>query len=98
MLPERGDLWDASFRTLAYKPERRFVAALNVGGAPRGVLKIYSEDTFEQAWRNTKALVSARSGALRIARRIGRSRRHCVLVTEWLDGTLFSEAISRDEG
>lgn len=92
LFPERPDLWECEARTLAYKPERRYVAQLAAGGEPRAVLKYYNEGGFAQA---DAISVGFRSrGPLRVARRIGRSRRRRTLAFEWLAGRLLSEAIT----
>jgi len=95
LFPERPDLWDSEARTLAYKPERRYVAQLVAGGEPRAVLKYYSEGGFAQADANAAGFRSR--GPLRVARRIGRSGRRRILAFEWLPGRLLSEAITDPE-
>ena len=92
LFPERPDLWECEARTLAYKPERRYVAQLAAGGEPRAVLKYYNVGGFAQADANSAGFRSR--GPLRVARRIGRSKRRRTLAFEWLDGRLLSEAIT----
>jgi hypothetical protein len=92
LFPGRPDLWVCEARTLAYKPERRYVAQLAAGGGPQGVLKYYNEGGFAQADANSEGFRSR--GPLRVARRIGRSKRRRILAFEWLAGRLLSEAIT----
>jgi hypothetical protein len=91
LFPERPDLWECGIRTLAYKPERRYVGQLVAGEEPRAVLKYYSGEGFAQADANAGGFRSR--GPLRVARRIGRSKRRRILAFEWLRGRLLSEAI-----
>lgn len=91
LFPERPALWDSEARTLAYKPERRYVAQLVAGGEPRAVLKYYSEEGFAKADPNAGSFRSR--GPLRVPFRIGRSERRRILAFEWLAGRPLSEAI-----
>ncbi len=92
LLPARPGLWDAPLETLAYKPQRRYVARLS-GQAAReaAVLKCYAGRAFEAA---DPAARLFRSGEiLRLAKRIGRSRRHRILALEWLPGRLLLDVL-----
>ena len=84
VLPDRPNLWDGDLRPLAYKPERRYVGRLDLGGEPRAAVKLYSGSGFGRMSRSAKLLGSR--GTLRVPRRLGRSERHCVLALEWLPG------------
>ncbi len=92
LLPERPDLWGASVVPLRYKPERRYVAQLTVGGEPRAALKVYSPLGFDAAQAAAKAFRPGRS--FRQAARLGRSARHGMLALEWLPGRLLTEALA----
>lgn len=91
-LPNRPDLWDGELRTLRYNPERRYVAQLTGGNKPAAVLKFYDTDSFSEAHWISKRFESR--GTLRIAKRLGQSRRHRVLAYEWLPGRLLSDVIA----
>ena len=93
MFPKRPELWSAAVRPLAYKPSRRFVAALWTGDGPQAVLKAYTGPGFEAARGTVRG---ARPGhVLRVARRlVGRSTRHRLLAWDWLPGRLLSEELS----
>ncbi len=95
LLPDRPDTWQAPPVTLRYKPERRYVAQVTAGEGTRVVLKAYAGGEFETAQANARALHSR--GPLRLARRLGRSRRHRILVLEWLPGGLLREAMGRPD-
>ncbi|MGE5698788.1 MAG: phosphotransferase family protein [Deltaproteobacteria bacterium] len=92
MMPANAELWDGVLRTLAYKPERRYVAELSAGGGAKAVLKVYDEEGYRAARLGLKAF--AAQGPLRLARRIGKSNRRRIMVFEWLPGRLLIEAIS----
>ncbi|MCI0586202.1 MAG: phosphotransferase [Planctomycetes bacterium] len=93
LLPGRPEAWEGRVATLRYKPERRYVAV--VGEGTRLVLKAYAGEEFETAQSNARALRSC--GTLRLARRLGRSRRHRILALEWLSGGLLREAMGRPD-
>lgn len=95
LFPKQPDMWECGVRTLAYKPERRYVAQLVAGEEPRAVLKYYSEGGFAQADVNAGRFCSR--GPLRVAHRIGRSERRRILAFEWIPGRLLSEAIMDSE-
>ena len=90
LLPDRPDLWDATLRSLRYKPERRYVAQMVTEAGKPALLKIYAEYDYLAASRGAKTFVS--HGPLRVARQLGRSNRHRALVLEWLSGRLLNEA------
>lgn len=92
LLPERPDLWAGHLTQLRYKPERRYVARLDVAGQPRAVLKAYAPAGYTAAQANSKSVL--RRPAVRIPARLGRSARHGVVAHEWLDGRLLSEALA----
>jgi len=89
LVPSDPALCRASLRTLRYKPERRYVAALVTGGRPRALLKAYDEG-FGDAQRRAATLADMR---LPLPRLIGGSRRHRVLVLEWLQGDSLQGAL-----
>ena len=93
VLPKRPDLWNTTTVKLRYKPERRYAARLESdNGIPLAILKICTESEFERAYANSRLFVS--EGSLHIPARIGRSRRHNILVYEWLAGKeSYREAI-----
>lgn len=91
LLPERPDLQDGEIEGLVYKPERRYVARLIVGGEPCAALKMYTERDYLTV--RDKAGRFRSRGVLRFARQLGYSDRHCTLAFEWLPGRLLSESI-----
>jgi len=91
VLRDRPDLWDATLHTMRYKPERRYVAQLAVGGTPAAVLKFHNARDFQTAQRAAKVIRSR--GDLRVACRIGRSKRHRAVASEWMSGKSLSEMI-----
>ncbi len=88
-LLEKAGSENVQFTTLRYKPERRFVAQVAVGGRPLAVLKIYSDTAYALARRAAKTICG--SAGLSHARCIGHSDRHATLLFRWIDGPLLSE-------
>lgn len=92
LFPENPGMWESSLHTLAYKPERRFVAHLLSDSEAQVTAKLYRDSDFDTVWQKTGSLQS--SSRLRIARNLSQSSRHHLLVSEWLPGILLSELIS----
>ena len=91
VLPELPQLWNAELSELGYRPEMRFVGRLDGADGAAAVVKAYAEGGFDLARRASRAF---RSGSrLRVAGRLGRSRKHRVIVQEWLPGDLVEESI-----
>jgi len=90
--PDRPDFWEGRTQGLVYKPERRYVARLLVDGVPRAALKFYTEADFRAVRANARAFRSR--GPLRLAARLGRSRRHRVLTFEWVSGRPLNEVLT----
>jgi hypothetical protein len=84
---DRPDLQSGTVQFLRYKPERRFVARLDVDGEPRAVLKLYSQRAYEEARITARKLGAS-------ARLIGHSAHHGVLAFEWRDGVLLSAIVN----
>lgn len=84
LLPNSPHYQEASIRMLNYKPERRFVAQAVFESGERAVIKLYAENEFPFADCGARAIKSA--GRLRAPRRLKRSRRHRLLIFEWLRG------------
>ena len=79
------------FKTLAYKPNRRFTGALSFDSGEQLVLKIHDPSTFDRSLSSSDVLKKASS--IVAPPRIGRSSRHRALVYGWMDGVqpdLFS--------
>jgi aminoglycoside phosphotransferase (APT) family kinase protein len=87
--PGDPGLWEGSIEHLAYKPQRRYVARLRGRGVAGAVLKCYTKGGYRDAAARSNGFTSV--GAVQVARRLGGSDRHRVLVYGWLDGTLLSD-------
>jgi Ser/Thr protein kinase RdoA (MazF antagonist) len=85
----RLDLGDARVVPLGYKPERRFVAALVDREIERAVVKFYNAATFAPH----KAKLFHSGDVLRVASRLGRSKRHRAIAFQWLPGRLLREEL-----
>ena len=91
LVPDRPDLHCSALRTLRYKPERRYVAQLVTKEGEGAVIRVYTKSDFDAASRRAKKAFKSR-GPLRVARRLGRSIRHRMVVLEWLPGRPLDEA------
>lgn len=89
VLPEESALWSARPEMLRYKPERRFVARLQGSGGVRALVKLYDEGDLENARRGAAAFAGREH--LKVARQLGRSRRHRLIVSQWLSGRPLDE-------
>ena len=94
LLPDRPELWDGTFLTLNYKPERRFVASLQTKSGHNAVVRFYDDHYYHRSKSVTKAFHS--STHLRIPKRIGSSNYHRALVFEWLNGQVLSNVVLGD--
>src|SRR5262245_50553190 len=92
LLPGRPDLWKGAVESLAYKPERRYVARLCGNGGVDAVLKVFSRKQYP-AVRATAGAFAPR-GILWLPRLLGSSDRHAALAFEWLPGRVLSEALA----
>ena len=93
VMPNKEELWSGTITTLAYKPERRYVARLEGEHGARAVLKFYSREGFEKVRLAAKALPSPTT--LRVPHQLGRSRRHRVLAFPWLSGVSLRELLTQ---
>jgi Ser/Thr protein kinase RdoA (MazF antagonist) len=93
---DMGDAASTAFRTLSYRPERRFVAELQprAHAVPRAVLKMYTASGYEQAIARTAGVVSR--DVLRVPARLARDRRRRLLFLEWLPGRLAADFVSSE--
>ncbi|MGI8539082.1 MAG: phosphotransferase family protein [Rubrobacteraceae bacterium] len=95
LVPDRPELWDGDLQTLRYKPERRYVARISVGGEPRAVIKLYREVDYWKTRRNARAFDAAfkTTGPFRVVDLIGGSKKHHAVAFEWRDGNPLGDAI-----
>jgi streptomycin 6-kinase len=91
MLPTRERLCRGAVETLAYTPERRFVAKLVGSDGSQAVVKAYSDRAYRSSFASRPSFVSR--GPLRVAATLARSDRYRTVVLEWLGGRLLSEAM-----
>ena len=68
---------------LAYKPERRFVARVDLDDGSHALLKLHTPERFQAI--HTKPVFESRH-ALRVARAFRASRNHGALAYEWIEG------------
>lgn len=95
VLSRTPDLWSGDVQQLQYKPERRYVARLDVDEQPVAALKFFTTAAYEAARIGARAFESRSS--LRVAKLIGTSNRHRILAYEWLPGSLLSQRLTGDE-
>jgi tRNA A-37 threonylcarbamoyl transferase component Bud32 len=91
LLPDHSELWNVRATDLHYKPERRYVAKIVSKSGQRAVLKVYAEDEYPGAECGSRFIKS--NGTLRVARCMGRSRRHHILIFEWIKGDSLRDAV-----
>ncbi len=86
----------SSLEALAYKPERRYVAAARAHGKPVAALKLFARgDDMAAAARIRIAGETARDGErLNVPRLLAHLPRWRLLVLAWLDGLPLREALS----
>lgn len=94
LFPDQPDFWDGTLHTLSYKPERRYVARLEVKGKSQAVLKFYTPQAFQTAHTNVSIFKSKKY--LNIPKYMGSLDSRWVLVFNWLKGHLLSEIITAD--
>ncbi len=88
---------EATFTTLNYKPERRFVARFTNPAGDCATLKFYSAAEFREVRKFRKRLLDPEG--VRIPAWIGGSKAHRVLAYAWLPGSTLRELIAdRDLG
>ena len=74
-------------QTLAYKPNRRYVAMVCDENKNHAVLKLHCKSTFKSA--SAAAATIKKLGIDGLPSRIGRSKRHRALAYQWIDGSPF---------
>ena len=89
LLPDQCQLQKSDLEVLRYKPERRFVACLRGTAANRALIKLYDPRGFALASRVARHFAVG-DGAV-FPRRIGSSKRHRILVSEWCSGQCLSD-------
>ena len=82
--PRNTDEFWSDFQLHSYKPERRFVGTLTDRAGRKLVVRGYAGGQFRTALRGTRAFSSGQT--FRIPRLRGRSRKHRLLLTEWMPG------------
>lgn len=90
----RAGMDTGALERLAYKPERRYVARW-VAHAGEAVVKFYAGSGRVAARTGSRGVASCE--VLRVARKIGGSKRHGVLAFEWLPGRNLRDVLARPE-
>ena len=80
---------EGDLETLQYKPERRFVARLSLGGKPKAVVKFYADAEFRAAKKGARFFPS--HNAFQPAHVLGHSDRLRAIAFEWVEGEVLSE-------
>lgn len=99
VVPDHPGLWGGDLRTLRYKPERRYVAQVRVGGEPRATLKLYREDDYRTTRQNAGAFAESfkKSGSFRVADLLGSSEKYNAVAFEWQPGRPLGEALANPD-
>lgn len=95
ILPSSMPVKEFELRTLRYKPERRYVASLELENDAQALIRCYTAEDLERIKRNHKFLCSR--GSLQLAQRLGRSQRHQLLALEWLHGQELNPLMRRSD-
>lgn len=82
LLPARPELWDAELATLAYKPERRYVATLASKCGHRAVARVYTRSGLAARGEVT----DPPPAGLRLPQTVAISERHAIAIVDWLSG------------
>lgn len=91
LYPERPGFHEGLLTPLTYKPERRFVARLDLEDKPRAVLKFYNPSGYEAARSAARAFESR--GALQLAPLAACADRYQALACDWLEGSMLNELL-----
>jgi aminoglycoside phosphotransferase (APT) family kinase protein len=91
LLGKSHEFSDATLRHLRYKPERRFVACLEMPDGPRSLLKFFTPERYMAAKSAAQAICS--QGLPVMERTAYFSDRHNVIGFEWFAGCLLSQTI-----
>lgn len=86
---------EASVDRLAYKPGRRFVGRAIWPDGRSAVVRLYSDAARARALRVPAAFEQGE--LLRVARRVGGSKRHAAAAVEWIPGVTLRDAIRSHE-
>ncbi|GMT41708.1 MAG: hypothetical protein IEMM0002_0119 [bacterium] len=91
IFPDQPDYWNSELSSLRYKPERRYVARMSVGGKNIGALKAYTEKGYSDSDAGSKNNI--KTERFRIARQTGCSGKYYVRVFEWLNGCPLGDVL-----
>lgn len=99
VVPDHPELWDGDLRPLRYKPERRYVAQVRVGGEPRATLKLYRENDYRTARWNAESFADSfkKGGPFRVADLLGSSGEYNAVAFEWQPGRPLGEALANPD-
>ncbi len=78
-------------RSIAYKPERRFVASLAIDGDTKALIKFHKIRDYRSVLSTIGAVESR--NMLRVPRFLGSMQKYGIVGYEWLQGELLSEMI-----
>jgi Ser/Thr protein kinase RdoA (MazF antagonist) len=90
LVPHRSELSEAAPVVLRYKPERRCVLRLDCPDGRKASVRCYTPPEFASSDSHN----FQSTGRLRVPQRLGRSRRHNLLLFEWIAGESLDEVIS----
>ena len=91
VVPGEPRLATSEVETVAYKPERRYVARLESDRKPWGILKLYTREGYRDARR--RALAFREGELLRVPRLLGKWSHPAAVITAWMQGSRLSEAL-----
>ncbi len=95
ILPDGLEWQGAHLHMIRYKPERRYVARIDLAGRPVAALKAYCPDDYLRAAKIAKVATGGRQ-SVRTPLRLGASDRHRVVAHEWLAGSQLEATASME--
>lgn len=84
-------LFHALLVPMTYKPHRRFVARLDLDGAPRAVVKVHEPGTAHGVVAALRWADHFSGSGLRLPRLLGADPKRGIVVTEWMPGASLDE-------
>jgi tRNA A-37 threonylcarbamoyl transferase component Bud32 len=93
--PDRPELHAGRLTTLTYKPERRYVARLDLAEKPQAVLKFYNPAGYDAARMAARNFESR--GELQLPRLAACSDRYQALAFDWLEGCMLNELLRQPD-
>jgi hypothetical protein len=93
--PGQPELHEGRLTSLNYKPERRYVARLDLAEKPQAVIKFYNPAGYNAARTAARGFESR--GELQLAQLAACSDRFLALACDWLEGNMLNELLGQSD-